>query len=600
MPAAWPAAGASRLGAALTALAPRLESGDRLLVVGDGRATDALPAPGALPGIRIDWRQPPLRPRIGWVDAPAAWPPGGAAVLRVQLVDADLDAGQLEIEADAAGVRAGEPRRVDDQTFEILVESAAAASCGLRLRWRQGDSQTAYRLRILAPGRLALAEDRPELRAAFAIPDVDLVAGEVARVHLLPADRLDAAAHSGIAAKLARGDVVVLAAGSVEGWLELPAELRLLRPVPPPQGVLWVLLDRSGSTAAEDGLETAKAALRDWAEAWPAEAALRVLPFAEAAGAVAGTSFDPRTPQGAQQLARLFPSGPTELAPVLATLEPALAPGAALLIWSDGRTPAPAEGWAALADRLHARGARTLAVPLGPDPDDRVLAAFGLAAANPDRALRTRLLAALAGAWPAGATPLRPAEGAQWSLPNEVAAPGSMPRLGAAPGAEALLEDAGGAVALAARRVGTGLLVGVAAPPTPEWGAAVRSLAVEHLQAPRLLRTGGRLELRGPGEGWSARRAGGAWQPFDPIGPGRWQVQGLPAGAVLEVQPGRGPGFTLTPAIAEDRATAAAWRNWLAERPVEEPRRLRRGVLLAAVLLAVAAAGWAAYRAPTG
>ncbi|TAH38551.1 MAG: VWA domain-containing protein [Planctomycetota bacterium] len=609
-PLALGAAG-SPLGAALRGLRPRLRRGDTLAVWSDGRATDELPAAGIWAGVQVLWRQPPPRPRIAAVDAPPAWPAAGQLEIEVRLADADSASGSLEVETRPASVATGALEWLGADALRLVLSALQPPETAveLRLTWVQGTRRDRHTRVIAGAGRTAFWSPDPGVRAALAQrPELDAVADYSSGVAVLAAvrDVPGAAAAStvtAVAGWLEQGSAVVLCSPRAADWLELRQRTGFTPfvPAPAPGAECVLVLDRSGSMAetphgARTPWEQACAAVADWSRWWPADAGLRVFPFAEEAG----PAFDPRTPDGARRLREeLQPAGPTRLAAALERLLPALGEDAAVVILSDGRVEEaePDADWRGLGRRLASGGRAVRCVPVGPQADARVLAQLGTvvdAAGTLD--LRERLLQALSAPLRTGAGASHPEPGALWTLPAAPPALAERDRFAAAAGAETLLRDDSGAVAAAALRARRGVLVGIAAEPGAEWAGAFAPLVQEQAAQPRLERAGGRVRLRGRGAGWMVQVDGAdgplLQRPLDPVGPDLWEVQGVPAELPVLVQ-GAGRAWSL-PAEPPDEHTAPdqAWRDWLeAQRRAPPPRRPVAPLLGLGLICAVAALG---------
>lgn len=595
----WPPPQESRLGEALLAVRERLRPGDRLLVWTDGRATDPLPPVGDFTGVAVAWRPAPRQPRIASVDAPASWPPAAALQLRVELADADLAAGRLEVEARPLGsLESAEVQPFGPGTLAVKLRAPAPprGPVDLRLAWIQDGRTDRRTVHLAPPGKVPCWSPEAGLRETLL---------REPRVEALPEYHPGAAVLAGaweptleeLADWLRQGSPVILASPHAADWLRLPPPVRPFAPAPL-EGELVVVLDCSGSMA-EPGpegtaFEEARSLLREWATWWPREAVLRVFPFA----ATAGPALDPRDPDGAARLAATRPHGPTALAEALEELLPTLGPDGSVVLLTDGRARLPEaapEGWEGLGRSLADQGRRVLCVPAGAGADKSVLAALGEVVEEPARAtLRSRLLEALSAPLQVGAGLARAEPGSLWTLPAAFPALGERDRFQAAPGAEWLLRDDSGAAAAALRRWERGILVGVAGQPEAHWIQDFAPLVEEFWGAPRLERRGNRVILRGDGEGWRAGPAGAAApaRPFDPLGSGLWEAGPFPPGAALQVHSPGGHRFDLPAAAADELAvTDGHWRQWLAAGTGKGAPAARPTFLAAALVSAVTALG---------
>lgn len=600
--AADPPDAASRLGAALAALRPRLRAGDELRIWSDGAATDDLPGVAGFAGVALRWQAPPSLPRIVGVDAPAALPAGGRFEIAVRVAEGDPAAGALEVAALSParldglhGLSQGATAGGAETRVEVELAAPVEQGVTLRLRWREGSRDSFWDLHLAAPGRIRAWAGAPPawLIASRAF---ELVAAPAAAdllcLRAAPFDR-DAAA-----AALARGAVVALAGAEASAWAALPAGLQPLQPQGPPAGALTILLDASGSMDGRPYAE-AGAVLAEWAAAWPEAAALRVVPFA----AEPGVPLDPRRPAELAALRRRVPFGPTGLAEALAVLRPLGAEPEPLLIVSDGRAAAPPAGWGSTARALAVRFDPVLCVPVGEAADLATLGALGelVTSAGPET-LAARLRRSLDGLQGRTSGVLGPVPGGLWTVPAELQPLGARPRLRASHGAEALLRGAEGDDAAALRRVGRGLLVGYGADfEDPSWGELLPPLLAEWRQ-PRLRRQGGWLELDGEGTAWRAGVEGERPFAFDRSGVGIWRAGPFDERRAWVAWPPGGAPIALPPVDAEATAGAAAWRAWLAAHsalpavPRADPRWLAAALLLATA--AWSARGTGRFRSP--
>ncbi len=591
--AAAPASGASRLGAALEELRPRLVAGDQLVVWSDGRATDELPDPAGFAGVEFVWRRPGPRPRFGHVEAPAFLPASGRLQIAVEVVDGDPAVGQLEVAAAAPAEllametrSAGAAGGVARIELDLAVAGELGGAAGLRLRWRQRDAVAERQLRLAAPGqhlvwgasavpawaagggRWRLAPDREQAQVLFPDP----AAGT---------PQLDAA--------LRRGALVVAESRS------LPHELRPLRPWTEDGGGVLVLIDLSGSMEGRPFAEALEVLAR-WGDGLPPDARFQVRAFA----ADLGPAADPRRPEEWAALAARRPFGPTGLAGALRQAAEEAAPRTRLVLIGDGQAEAPAEGWPALGAALAQSFSSVRCVPVGDQPDRAALAAIGdLMEDGAQGSLEQRLqrnLEALAGEV-SGAFAAVP--GALWSLPASLETGAPVRRQRAAPGAEVLLRHGDGSVGAALLRTGGGVVLGLAGPPAdPAWAPLVAAIASDRTQ-PRLGRRGRWLHLAAEeAVGWTAAGADGRRRPFDRVSPGLWRCGPFPAAQPLELQPPGAPPFRLagTPA-REQAADDGPWRRWLlAQAAVRQATPARPGLLGAALGCAVLALGAARRR----
>ncbi|MFQ5749352.1 MAG: hypothetical protein ACE5H3_07850, partial [Planctomycetota bacterium] len=557
--------GSSALGKALRLLRPRLRQGDRLTVLTDGRVTDELPPVPEWSGIPVRWETLPPRPRIAALDLPPSWPPGDLLHGTILLAEGDTAEGTLQVEARPPGcLEAVTSFPEGPGRLALTLRSSRAPESGLSLKftWIQGPFRSEREAFLGPSGRVPFwSPSELLLRAAAGSRTLFPVARESARAESLQG--LEGFPRNRLGEELDSGWVVILASPRAADWLELPAALRPFRPAPPAGETLVVLLDRSGSMAA-GALDQAREAIRAWAGWWPESAPFQVIPF----GAGAEEALDPRTAEGRIRLEGLTPFGPTLLGGVLGKLAASLEPGTRLVVLSDGHSPPPRAGWEALAVRLEEAGIEIHAVPAGEDADREILRALGgdLVPAGGD--LFHRFAQGLEFSRVSGIGEAHPAASSLFTLPESSPRLGPRDRLQAAPGAEPLLLDSSGATVAAALRIGTGLLIGLAAKPALEWGEAFAPLCREFWGSPRLERSQGFLLLRGEGRAWQARlvraRGEAEWIPFDPQKVDLWKAGPFPGGSALEV---RGPeGWTgRLPAdrTGEEEGDPQAWKEWI-------------------------------------
>jgi len=553
----------SALGAALLSLRPELRAGDRLHVWTDGRSSDALPPRALFSDCQIVAHAPPPGPRLTELRAPPAWPADGRIALAARVLDAQFAAAEIAVESAPGAVELlrAEPVAGGWVRLEIRALDAAAPPGWLRLRWREGGRSTARAVAIAPPPA-----------AAWPVAD--------------PARWSERESQ-----QVRAGATLLLAHAELGAWLAVPEEFRPFAAGELESPVL-ILLDRSGSMDA-GAWDEARALLTGWAREFGAGAGLRVQTFAENLEA----PLDLRKAEDRARLAALLPFGRTRLAAALEEACAGLPADATLILISDGRADAPAEGWEAWSRRVI--GARSLlCVAVGADPDRATLAHLG--ARFSEGAFRERLQQAFERLREPRGGPAFAQPGASLPLPDRWDAPAPRAALAAAPGAELLLADAAGGAVLSLRRAGAGAVLGLAAPANAGWPAELRAAAA----ASRVPASGwfdGRLLVSG---GPPPPRVAQGGRPLDLLlldsgPPARWEARGADPRLPARVADAAAASAWILPPSADLEWTAddSPWRSWAAEGAESRNRGGPRPTLLVAALVAASLAFFLADRA---
>ncbi|MHC4824894.1 MAG: vWA domain-containing protein, partial [Planctomycetota bacterium] len=541
------------LSVALQELRPQLKAGDSLIIRSDGRALSPMPDPSDWAGIGITQVVPRVQPRILSVAAPGTWPASQDCWLRIHFADADLAAGDLSV-LDASGqVDALELRNLSASRLALKLHAAAppTAPLDLRLRWQEPAGQTTASLRIAPTG---------SLQENIWSPDTH------------PED---------IRSALRRGQVVLLASAGYLPWTVLPKDLALFRdPDSAPELPLWILLDVSGSMEGKPLTESLEA-LRSLAGNWD-RGPLRVVPFQ----ADLLETVELHDVTSLEALSQINAFGPTDLAGALEALAPSLVGPNALLILSDGAASRPDLDWGQL---LQQRLPQTevFCLPVGPDAEWDFLRGLGTVLRK--GALADRIGSALNLLQGTEMAPAFPTPYASLPLPERWEPQARHPHWQAAEGVEVLLQEASGAVSLVARRVGPGLLLGLADRSSPKVSGLLTPISASFQAPGRDGWMGERFLVRTEGEEPKCFQAGRSLEMrmLDPGLPILWQA--LEADPLQDLgvryldRPSWTAGALLDPEYGASPDSLPAWleiqRNGLTE-PVFRPRLLLTGLIL--------------------
>lgn len=541
------------LSEALRDLRPQLHKGDHLIIRSDGRALSALPDPTLWAGIRITLVEPRPQPRFLSVASPGSWPAAADCWVRIHLADADIPAGNLSVQDSSGQINAVELRNLSADRLALRLQAGAplVAPLDLRLRWEEPAGQANASVRIAPTGS-------PE--------------GIVWPPDTHPQD---------IRAALQRGRVVMLASAEYLPWLELPADLALFdHPEESPGLPLWVLLDVSGSMEGQ-ALRESVQALRVLHGNWR-RGPIRVVPFQanllEAVELQDAPSLD--------TLSQLSAFGPTDLAGALQSLAPQMVGANALLILSDGAAGRPDLDWRQLLQE-ELPETQVFCLPVGPDAEWGFLR--GLGTVLEQGSLAERIGKALDQLQAHELAPSFPEPLASFPLPDRWDPGQAHPAWKAAPGAETLLREASGATTLVARRVGPGLLLGLADRPSDAASKLLNPIS-SAFQAPgRDGWMGDRFLLRTQGP--EPRCIQGdrvlEMRMLDPGLPVLWEALGANPLQDVEVRFVDRPSWTANALLdPEFGASTAPFHRWLEIQrngltgPVFRPRLLWTGLIL--------------------
>ncbi|MGB0952169.1 MAG: vWA domain-containing protein [Planctomycetota bacterium] len=420
----------SDLAEALRQMRPKLSAGDHLILRTDGRALTALPDSSAWEGIRITAIPPAPQPRFHQVIAPTAWPQQAPGMwIRIRLQDADLPHGNLEVQDASHQVQGLALQNQGDGwlALQLRCEQTPTETIPLRLRWTEEAGQATYALNLAPPsgGSLQWVSEQTSARE--------------------------------MQQALEQGAILVLADTGVQRFQDLPSELAVFRAQEvEEERPLWVLLDVSGSMEGV-ALEDAKQALRSLIQGWP-QGPIQVVPFQQ--GILPTRTL--RRPEDLQLLEDLVAFGPTDLAASLQALAPKLAGPQALLILSDGAAEQADLDWSQLLQQ-HLPQTRVFCLPTGPKAEWDFLR--GLGEVLEQGSVQQRLDQVLQRLQEAPTSPVFPNPASHFPLPDRWNPQSAHPAWELAPGAELLLQDAQDRAYLGVRRVGPGLLIGVADSP---------------------------------------------------------------------------------------------------------------------------------------
>ncbi|MFK5955858.1 MAG: VWA domain-containing protein [Planctomycetota bacterium] len=414
------------LAEALRQMREKLSPPDRLIVRTDGRALSAFSDPESWAGIEVLWVPPLAQPQFHQILAPSTWPAQGDVWIRVRMQNADLASGKLDFLDASHQITALEILNQGDAWFALHLSCAQTPTQTLRLqlRWTEAGGQATTSLRILAQGREEL--------------------------NLIPSNT----AVDVIRRRLAQGEVLVVASADFLSWKNLPADLKLFESKPETETKpLWVLLDVSGSMEGR-GLEEARAALAQLRSSWNV-GPIYVVPFQQSLLDTISLS----TAEAATQLDQLSAFGPTHLAEALQSLAPKLQGSHALLILSDGAAGTPDLNWESFLQQTLPE-VRVFCLPTGPDAEWDFLAGLGEVLLQGE--IQDRLNQVLGELQNGGLAPVLPLHPSSFPLPDSWQPEVEHPAWAFASGAEGLMQDSMEQAYLAVRRVGAGLLIGLA------------------------------------------------------------------------------------------------------------------------------------------
>lgn len=542
------------LAEALKLMRPKLRAGDHLILRTDGRALDALPDPSTWQGIRITAIPPAPQPRFHQVIAPAAWPQQAKGLwIRIRLQDADLPQGDLEVH-DATGQVQGLALQNQGDgwlALQLRCEASPTENIPLRLRWKEDAGQATYALHITPPKTHSITWVSEDMTTT-------------------------AMRHA-----LQQGAILAIGDTGVRRFQALPEDLAVFKPK---QAVrdrpLWVLLDVSGSMEGQ-ALEEAKGALSNLVQDWT-QGPIHVVPFQQGL-------LPTRTLQNAEDLANLADLsafGPTDLATALQAMAPKLTGEQALLVLSDGAAEQHELDWSQLLTEFLPQ-TRVFCLPMGPDAQWDFLR--GLGEVLEQGQIQERLDQVLSRLQEAPIVPVFPNPASHFPLPLSWTPQSAHPEWSTVDGAELLLEDSLRRAYLGVRRVGPGLLIGVADRPHQ----ALEALLFDIEQA-----------FRSPSRnGWVGRRffVSTAQEPpnvqqadrllevrIHDVGPPvRWEALDPSPLAAIAVSLPDGPGWQAGPLTdAEWGTSPKPWQQWLEIQrngltgSVFRPRLLWAGIIL--------------------
>lgn len=540
------------LSTALHFMRGELAPPDRLIIRTDGRALSPLPDANAWADIEVQVVTSHKQPRFHQVLAPSTWPEHGDLWVRIRMLDANLLEGNLEVRDVSQQITSLEILNQGDAWFALRLHCASVPTDAmeLQLRWIDPNGRASTSMRLLPPGSHAIAS--------------------------LPLNTPPDVIHR----RLLNGEVLVLASPDYLAWRNLPADLQIFSPQSnEEEQALFVLLDVSGSMEGA-GLAEARVAIEQLQSSWTS-GPLWVVPFGQ--DLMDGIRLD--EPAGQQPFDDLRAFGPTNLSKALNHLMEQLAPDQPLLILSDGATGEPDLPWdRILEDRAPGK---LFCLPTGPDADWEFLS--GLGEVLTEGNLVSRLDQALSQLQSSENLPVRPTARASFPLPSFWKPSQEHPRWQVVPGAEALLSDRSENVYLAVRRIGPGLLVGLADLYQPEHQALCTPLAA-HFQSPghsgwigdhfvvqnspnppRILQDGLALEIR----------------MLDPQSPVLWQAMGASPLKSVQVQFENGGGWSASPVTTPEFGNPTKlWQDWQEKQRnvltglVFRPRLLWAGLLL--------------------
>ena len=540
------------LSEALRSLREQLSPPDRLIIRTDGRALSPLPDVAAWSGIEVQSMAPQKQPRFHQVIAPGTWPQQGDLWVRIRMLDANLTEGNLDVRDVSQQVTSLEILNQGDTWFALRLHCATAptAAMELQLRWEEPHGRATTSLRLLPPG----ADGITSLPLSSP-PEV-------------------------IRRRLQNGEILVLASADFMSWRNLPVDLQIFAPqTSEEEQPLYVLLDVSGSMEGA-GLEEAKNALVQLQKAW-SSGPLTIFPFQNDLL----KSMTLQELDGPQRLDDLRAFGPTDLNKSLRNLVPYMDREQPLIVLSDGASGAPEVPWDEVLQ--HHAQAPVFCLPTGPKADWDYLS--GLGEVLTEGNLIERLDQVLKTIQVSENQPVQATAFASFPLPDSWQPKQTHPRWQVVPGAEALLADAQKDAYLAVRRIGPGLLIGLADDYEPEHLALLRPLAA-HFQSPghsgwigdrfvvqnspnppRILQDGLPLETR----------------MLDPGSPVIWQ--GIAASPLkpVQVQFENGRSWSASPVTTPEFGNSAElWQNWQEKQRnvltglVFRPRLLWAGLLL--------------------
>lgn len=435
------------LALALVELRKTLAPPDRLFVRTDGKALSPLPDPLDWAGIQLEHLSPQAQPRFHQVLAPSAWPTQGDLWVRIRMLDADLANGKLDVLDTSRRIASVEILNQGESWFALRLhcEVNPTESMELQLRWSENAGQVNTSLRIAPAGQPTFTSISLETK-----PDV-------------------------LRRRLQNGEVLLLASNEYFGWHKLPQDLQIFRTKEASDETpLYVLLDVSGSMEGAGMLECRRTLL-ELRNSWTS-GPIWVYPFQQ--DLLDG--FILNDVDGSQRLQDLRAFGPTNLRKAISSMASRLSGLPAVLILSDGATGDPDLNWQEFLEQTLPDTA-VYCLPAGDQADWEFLAGLGLVLDEGE--LTQRLDLALRDFLSTERHAVHPSPQASFPLPDTWISKEGFLEWEAAPGAEALLEGVSENIYLAARRVGPGLLIGLAETST---GAHQGLLApiVQHFQAP--------------------------------------------------------------------------------------------------------------------
>lgn len=541
------------LALALAEIRKTLAPPDRLIVRTDGKALSPLPDPLDWAGIQVEPLSPQDQPRFHQVLAPRAWPPQGDLWVRIRMLDADLANGNLDVSDTSQQLTSLEILNQGESWFALRLHCAVAPkeSMELQLRWSEDAGQASTSLRLAPVGQPSFTSISLDTH-----PDV-------------------------LRSRLRNGEVLLLASSGYLGWQKLPQDLQIFKLKPASDEIpLHVLLDISGSMEGAGILEC-RQALVELRKNWTSGPIL-VYPFQQ--DLLDG--FALMGNEGLERLQSLRPFGPTNLRKSLSSMATHLSGAHALLILSDGATGDPGLDWQEFL-QLTLPDTAVYCLPAGDQAEWEFLS--GLGQVLEEGELADRLDQALSELFNAAIRPVQPSPQASFPLPDSWIPAKEFLNLESAPGAEALLEDANENIYLAGRRVGPGLLLGMAESSSAKHQELLAPIA-QHFQAPghsgwmgerfliqsastppQCLQDGSPLEVR----------------MLDPESPVLWQAMHASPLKAVEVRFENGRHWTAsaltTPEYGNSPQLWEAWqenqRNGLTG-PVFRPRLLWAGLIM--------------------
>lgn len=415
------------LGEAMRLMRAKVRSGDHLIVRSDGRNLGPLPDANAWNGIRITHVPPAPQPRFHQVIAPASWPAGSHGLwIRLRIADADLPNGTLDVTDASKQVTDLDLQNHGDGWLALRLRCAEVPDrpMELRLSWQEEAGIARTNLRLAAPSDRQVRWVEPDADPAF------------------------------LQQQLQQGAVLVMADPGVSAWQALPESLAVFAPRTEQEGrPIWVLLDVSGSMEGA-ALEEARVALAGLLNSRQ-DGPLQVVPFQQ--GLLETLTL--RETADLATLDALQAFGPTDLALALQELAPRLVGPQVLVVLSDGAADRKEVDWTALLQEALPE-TRVFCLPTGPKAEIDFLA--GLGEVVSEGSMEERLDQVLRTLQEAPLEPVFATEDHRFPLPERWLPLAEHPAWQAADGAQVLLQDAQARAYLGIRRVGPGLLIGIA------------------------------------------------------------------------------------------------------------------------------------------